>query len=104
MPVAGRAEHHTDGGTSQELSGLVEAFQEIPKPYPSRLQDEAPRAPTLRARLERYERRLICVALERAGGNQRRAARVLGMAPSTLCTRLKRLGIAVVRQVVDLQR
>jgi len=63
---------------------------------------ERPR--TLKARVEAYERRLIMVALERAGGNQHRAAQVLGVRPTTLNEKLKRLGIGVVRHVVDLER
>jgi transcriptional regulator with GAF, ATPase, and Fis domain len=59
---------------------------------------------TLKGRVEAYERRLIMVALERAGGNQHRAALALGVRPTTLNEKLKRLGIGVVRHVVDLER
>ena len=61
-------------------------------------------ARTLKGRVEAYERRLIMVALERAGGNQHRAALALGVRPTTLNEKLKRLGIGVVRHVVDLER
>ena len=57
---------------------------------------------TLKDRVDAYERRLILVALERAGGNQHRAALALGVRPTTLNEKLKRLGIGVVRHVVDL--
>ena len=40
-----------------------------------------------------YERRLIMEALERSGGVQRRAARLLGMRPTTLNEKIKRLGL-----------
>jgi DNA-binding NtrC family response regulator len=43
--------------------------------------------------LEDYERSLIASALQAAGGNQRRAARALGVLPSTLCEKMKRLGL-----------
>ncbi len=59
---------------------------------------------TLKDRVDAYERRLIMVALERAGGNQHRAALALGVRPTTLNEKLKRFGIGVVRHVVDLGR
>ena len=59
-------------------------------------------ARTLKSRVEAFERRLIRMALERAGGNQHRAALALGVRPSTLNEKLKRLRIGVVRRVVDL--
>lgn len=59
---------------------------------------------TLKARVDEYERRLIMAALERAGGNQHRAAIALGVRPTTLNEKLRRLGIGVVRHVVDLER
>jgi DNA-binding NtrC family response regulator len=47
----------------------------------------------LKARLEDYERSLILEALSQTGGNQRRAARLLGILPTTLHEKMKRLGI-----------
>ncbi|HEY7411803.1 MAG TPA: helix-turn-helix domain-containing protein [Vicinamibacteria bacterium] len=55
--------------------------------------DAAAPHPGLKQLLDDYERRLILAALERAGGNQRRAARLLGVLPTTLCEKMKRLGI-----------
>jgi DNA-binding NtrC family response regulator len=49
--------------------------------------------PTLKVMLEAYERRLIEEALGRTGGNQRRAARALGVLPTTLHEKMKRLGL-----------
>ncbi len=49
--------------------------------------------PTLKVRLEAYERRLIQDALSATGGNQRRAARALGVLPTTLHEKMKRLGL-----------
>jgi DNA-binding NtrC family response regulator len=40
-----------------------------------------------------FERRLIQEALVAAGGNQREAARALGVLPTTLNEKLKRLGL-----------
>jgi DNA-binding NtrC family response regulator len=43
--------------------------------------------------LDSYERSLIELALRDAEGNQRRAAAALGILPTTLCEKMKRLGI-----------
>jgi DNA-binding NtrC family response regulator len=48
---------------------------------------------SLRRLVEDYERRLIQDALERAAGNQRRAAVELGCLPTTLNEKMKRLGL-----------
>lgn len=45
------------------------------------------------AKLREYEARLIREALQRAHGNQARAAKILGLPPSTLASQLRRLGI-----------
>ena len=49
--------------------------------------------------LEDYERRLILLALEAADGHQRRAAQSLGLQPSTLSQKMKRLGVRRTVQV-----
>ena len=49
--------------------------------------------PALKDVLADYERRLICAALEKHGGHQRRAAAAMGILPSTLVEKMKRLGI-----------
>ena len=48
---------------------------------------------TLRDLLDEYERGLIRSALEKTGGNPRRAAAELGVLPPTLHEKLKRLGL-----------
>jgi DNA-binding NtrC family response regulator len=48
---------------------------------------------SLRRLVEDYERRLILDALERTGGNQRRAAAELGCLPTTLNEKMRRLGL-----------
>ena len=47
----------------------------------------------LKARLDAYERHLIEVALLEHSGNQRRAAVALGLLPTTLHEKMKRLGL-----------
>jgi len=56
--------------------------------------------PALRDILADYERRLILAALRGQGGHQRRAARSLGVLPSTLVEKMKRLGIPGAREGV----
>jgi len=47
----------------------------------------------LKSLLDDYERKLILLALDAAGGHQRRAAASLGLLPSTLSQKMKRLGV-----------
>ena len=47
----------------------------------------------LKAAIEAYERELIRSALAATGGHQRRAAAALGVLPTTLNEKLKRLGL-----------
>jgi DNA-binding NtrC family response regulator len=54
---------------------------------------DADPGPGLKERLRTYERELIRDALERAGGNQRRAATILGCLPTTLNEKMRRLGL-----------
>ena len=50
-------------------------------------------APTLKVMMDAYERRLIVSALDAASWNQRRAAEALGLLPTTLHEKMKRLGL-----------
>ncbi len=52
-----------------------------------------PAGPTLKTLVDAYERRVIEEALSASGGNQRRAARALGVLPTTLHEKMKRLGL-----------
>lgn len=49
--------------------------------------------PTLKTLVESYERRVIEEALRASNGNQRQAARALGVLPTTLHEKMKRLGL-----------
>jgi len=57
--------------------------------------------PTLKTRLETYERQLILEALTTTGGNQRQAAQSLGVLPTTLHEKMKRLGLLQRHAAVD---
>lgn len=48
---------------------------------------------SLRKLMDTYERQLIEDALRASGGNQRQAARALGVLPTTLHEKMKRLGL-----------
>lgn len=48
---------------------------------------------TLKHMIEAYERQLIESALQATAGNQRRAAAQLGVLPTTLHEKMKRLGL-----------
>jgi len=50
-----------------------------------------------RAVMDRVERPLLALAMEMAGGNQLRAAQLLGINRNTLRTRLRLLGLAAPR-------
>jgi DNA-binding NtrC family response regulator len=54
---------------------------------------EATLGGNLRSRLLAYERQLIERALQAYGGHQRRAARALGLRPTTLNEKMKRFGL-----------
>jgi DNA-binding NtrC family response regulator len=52
----------------------------------------------LKSLVAEFERRLILSALDRCGGHQRRAAAALGLLPSTLNEKMRRLGLRQTRQ------
>jgi len=53
----------------------------------------------LKTQVDGYERELILRALREAGGRQRQAARLLGILPTTLHEKMKRLGIPTAREL-----
>jgi len=55
--------------------------------------DESNGLCSLKARVEAFEKELIESALRTAAGNQRRAAASLGLLPTTLHEKMKRLGL-----------
>ena len=56
-----------------------------------------PEGQTLKDLVQEYERQLLLMALELAGWNQRKVAASLGLLPSTLSEKLKRLGLRPAR-------
>lgn len=64
---------------------------------------EPPQRLALQEEVQRYEIELIREALQRTRGNQRRAAKLLGVKVTTLNCKIKRLGIqAGLQDVQDL--
>ncbi len=65
----------------------------------TRVESRRPSAPAegrdLKTLVNEYERQLILSALGATRGHQRRAARCLGISPSSLHEKMKRLGIKV---------
>ncbi len=59
---------------------------------------EEPAGSNLKVLMADYERTLILHALAESGGHQRRAAASLGLLPTTLLEKMKRLGIRRTRQ------
>ena len=55
--------------------------------------DDLRKSENLKSLLDAYERRLIESALDASAGNQRRAAAALGVLPTTLHEKMKRLGL-----------
>jgi DNA-binding NtrC family response regulator len=58
--------------------------------------DTPVRGGSLKERLDGYERELILAALRATAGNQRQAAFRLGVLPTTLHEKMKRLGVVLV--------
>ena len=62
----------------------------------SQQEPQPPRRLALQEEVQRYETELIREALQRTRGNQRRAAKLLGVKVTTLNCKIKRLGIHTV--------
>jgi DNA-binding NtrC family response regulator len=58
---------------------------------------QIPEGQTLKDLVQEYERQLLLMALELAGWNQRKVAASLGLLPSTLSEKMKRLGLRTTR-------
>ena len=56
---------------------------------------------TLKQMLADYEKSLILEALLNSRGNQRRAAQALGLLPTTLLEKMKRLGVPTARRLAS---
>src|SRR2546422_11081344 len=90
-----RADGH--GGRALELDGLVRTLAETVPVLVERLSAARP-ARLYREALELLERPLLGHVLSMTGGNQLRAARVLGLNRNTLRKRCRELRLALPRE------
>jgi DNA-binding NtrC family response regulator len=78
---------------------MAQAIMAGEREDPARADTRRPNPPTeardLKTLVNEYERQLILSALGATRGHQRRAARCLGISPSSLHEKMKRLGIKV---------
>ena len=84
-------------GASPEV--VLEARLNPPERLPRRTsaEDGIPAERTLKRLVEDYERHVILTALGLSGWSQRRVAASLGLLPSTLSEKMKRLGLRPAR-------
>jgi DNA-binding NtrC family response regulator len=88
LASAFKAEGPGDASLSQELGeGAEDMFNT------QNAVDDGRSRKDLKSLMDDYERKLILLALDAAGGHQRRAAASLGLLPSTLSQKMKRLGV-----------
>jgi DNA-binding NtrC family response regulator len=95
-PVAPEALPRPSQVTPHTLNSLREAALTVLREVDS-LTSRAPSPPQkfgLQEEVQRYEIELIKDALQRTRGNQRRAAKLLGVKVTTLNCKIKRFGIA----------
>ena len=83
------ARHNLDNLREAALTVLKEV-EELASYHP-----EPDRKLGLQEEVQRYEKELIRNALQRTRGNQRRAAKLLGVKVTTLNCKIKRYGISV---------
>ena len=74
---------------------IMAGEREDPGRADTRRASPAPEGRDLKTLVNEYERQLILSALGATRGHQRRAARCLGISPSSLHEKMKRLGIKV---------
>lgn len=96
-PVSPEASPRTSPVTPHTLNSLREAALTVLREVDS-LTSRQPGPPQkfgLQEEVQRYEIELIKNALQRTRGNQRRAARLLGVKVTTLNCKIKRFGITI---------
>jgi transcriptional regulator with GAF, ATPase, and Fis domain len=96
-PVSHEASPRASNMTLPNLNSLREAALTVLREVDSlaRCQPNRERKLGLQEEVQRYEIELIKNALQRTRGNQRRAARLLGVKVTTLNCKIKRLGISI---------
>lgn len=87
-------ERHTEQNGSTKPMSVIERGSSVTELAPTL---SIPEGQTLKDLVQKYERQLLLMALELAGWNQRRVAASLGLLPSTLSEKMKRLGLRSTR-------
>ena len=87
-------ERHTERNGSENPMSVIERGASVTELTPTLT---VPEGQTLKDLVQEYERQLLLMALELAGWNQRRVAAPLGLLPSTLSEKMKRLGLRSTR-------
>ena len=90
-------ERHTERNGSTNPMSVIERGVSVAELAPTLT---IPEGQTLKDLVQDYERQLLRMALELAGWNQRRVAASLGLLPSTLSEKMKRLGLRSTRAEV----
>ena len=96
-PASPEASSRTSQVTANTLNSLREAALTVLREVDS-LTSSRPGPPErfgLQEEVQRYEIELIKNALQRTRGNQRRAAKLLGVKVTTLNCKIKRFGISI---------
>ena len=96
-PVSPETSPRASEVTAHTLNSLREAALTVLREVDS-LTSRQPSTPSkfgLQEEVQRYEIELIKSALQRTRGNQRRAAKLLGVKVTTLNCKIKRFGISV---------
>ena len=99
-PVSPEPSSRTAEVTAHTLNSLREAALTVLREVDSLVsrQPTPPQDFGLQEEVQRYEIELIKSALQRTRGNQRRAAKLLGVKVTTLNCKIKRFGIATHEQ------
>ena len=96
-PVVEPAAQAAEAGLSRKIESLrelaVSLLRQVEQLEAELASRGAERGADLQAEVQRFETEMICDALKRTGGHQRRAARLLGVKVSTLNAKIKRYGI-----------
>lgn len=87
-------DRHSERNESAHPMSVIERAASVTELAPTLA---IPEGQTLKDLVQEYERQLLLMALELAGWNQRRVAASLGLLPSTLSEKMKRLGLRSTR-------
>jgi two-component system nitrogen regulation response regulator GlnG len=88
-----------DSGSAEDAQSLADAVEHHIRPLFSANNGELPESGLYARTLREFEKPLISLTLEATGGNQIKAAALLGVNRNTLRKKIRELDIEVVRSV-----